>query len=401
MMECESCGTLQRLPPAHEKTAVQCVTCDSELERTTGRSTVAALGIAITAFLVFIPANTLPFLQTSVLNQTRTSYIVSGAGGMFIDGWPVLGVFIFFVTILAPFLRFGFVVAVLTTIRTRYRPEWLGPMFRWANWLETWCMTDVLLLGLWVSYARLAATVSIELQTGGKCFIAVGLCTLFLTATLDKRTVWNKILRDERDSDDIGMHPVACMACERVAPSSRIGTPCPRCRLRLRARKPQSVSRASALTLASVLLYIPANLYPMATLPIGIHQVTYTVLGGVIDLVESHLLGLAALVFCASFLIPFLKLAGLGWCIVSVLRGSTKALKAKTHLYHLVDVVGRWSMVDPLVLACFVPVTQFNAAIASRAEPAALAFTGVVYLTVVAARSFDPRLMWDPARAHA
>jgi paraquat-inducible protein A len=252
-----------------------------------------------------------------------------------------------------------------------------------------------------VCYARLQATVSIELESGGRYFVAVGLCTLFLSATLDKRTVWAAILDEVHDPAKIGSHPVACISCERVAPASAIGTHCPRCRLLLRARKPQAVSRTAALTLASLILYIPANVFPMATLPIGLHQVTYTVLGGVIDLIDAHLMGLAALVFCASFLIPFLKLASLGWCVSSVLVRSTHALKTKTRLYRLVDVIGRWSMVDPLVLACFVPVTQFNVAISSRAEPAALAFTAVVYLTIVAARAFDPRLMWDPTRAPA
>jgi paraquat-inducible protein A len=136
----------------------------------------------------------------------------------------------------------------------------------------------------------------------------------------------------------------------------------------------------------------------MVTLPIHYALVSYTVMGGVIDLIDARMLGLALIVFVASFAIPLLKLVGLVWCISSVLRRSRRRLRLKTKLYHLVDAVGRWSMVDPLVIACFVPVTQYNTALASRAEPAAPAFTAVVLLTVVAARAFDPRLMWDAAR---
>ena len=79
------------------------------------------------------------------------------------------------------------------------------------------------------------------------------------------------------------------------------------------------------------------------------------------------------------------------------MRGSARALRTKTRLYHVVEEVGRWSMVDPFVIACFVPVMQYNNLIYGRAEPAATPFTLVVVLTIIAARCFDPRRMWDAA----
>ncbi|MBC7793121.1 MAG: paraquat-inducible protein A, partial [Clostridia bacterium] len=245
--------------------------------------------------------------------------------------------------------------------------------------------------------ARLAGTVSTTLEDGGVCLIVVGLLTMWLQATLDVSTVWRKILPEQ----DVEGHAVCCGVCERVMPARLLGEDCERCGARVRVRKPQSISRAAALTFASLLFYIPANLLPMATLPVGLKQMSYTVLGGVIDLVEVRLVGLAALVFAASFLIPFLKLIGLSWCIYSAARKVTTHLKFKTKLYHAVELLGRWSMVDPLVLACFVPVTQYNTAIGGRVEPAAPAFTAVVVLTVIAAKAFDPRLMWDAMRSRA
>jgi paraquat-inducible protein A len=121
------------------------------------------------------------------------------------------------------------------------------------------------------------------------------------------------------------------------------------------------------------------------------------VLGGVVDLARSHLLGLALLVFGASFAIPLLKMVGLTWCIVSVLRRSNRNLVGKTWAYRIIEEIGRWSMVDPLTIACFVPVLHFNALIDGRAEPAATPFAAVVILTTLASKCFDPRLMWDAA----
>ena len=124
-------------------------------------------------------------------------------------------------------------------------------------------------------------------------------------------------------------------------------------------------------------------------------------LEGVLDLANAKLPGLALIVFTASFAIPIAKLAGLSWCVGSVLRRSDTHLRAKTRAYRFVEEIGRWSMVDPFVIACFVPVTQYNSLLYGRAELAAPFFTGVVILTMIAADQFDPRLMWDAARRRA
>lgn len=394
MIECASCGTIQRAPEAQRNEVLQCVTCDSELERASGRSIRASFAIALSALLMFIPANTLPFMSTHVLDASRTSYLVTSLVAVNNDGWTVLAGLIGFVILVAPLLRMLSLIVVLGALLMKERPAWLGPLFRWSQWFNGWAMLDVMLIAIWVSYARLKETVSTTLEDGGICLIVVGLLTMWLAATLDVATVWRKILPEE----DVEGLAVSCSVCERVMPARMLGENCARCGHRVRVRKPQAVSRAAALTVASFLLYIPANLFPMATLPINLKQVSYTVLGGVIDLVEVRLIGLALLVFTASFAIPFLKLAGLAWCIFSAARRSQTHLKLKTKLYHAVEALGRWSMVDPLVLACFVPVTQYNTAIGGRVEPAAPAFTAVVILTVIAAKAFDPRLMWDAIR---
>ncbi len=393
---CPDCGMLQHMPPAPHPGVVKCVNCRSLLENTHGRSATAALACAASALLLLVPANLAPFLTTSVLGVSRQSVLASSAVAMQKDGWPLLGLFIFLFVVVAPFARFGLLTAVLGLVRLDRRPAWRGRAFRYANLLQTWAMPDVFLLGLVVAYARLKASISVEVGWGALCFIAVGVLALLTRATLDKGRVWEAILpqADPAGGPD-GL--ITCTSCDWLAPAHAAGQPCPRCEARLYARKPESVGRATALTLAALLFYLPANLLPLATLPIGLTPTRYTVLQGVIDLIQANLWGLAALVFCASFAIPFLKLAGMGWCLHSVWRGSSRHLRGKTRLFHIVEEIGRWSMVDPFVIACFVPVMQYNALIYGRAEPAATPFAMVVVMTMLATRCFDPRLMWDAA----
>ncbi len=356
-----------------------------------------ALSCAASAFLLLFPANLAPFLTTSIVGVSRQSVLASSAMAMQKDGWPLLGLVIFLFVVAFPFVRFGLLSAVLGALQLGRRPPWLGRAFRYANLLQTWAMPDVFLLGLIVAYARLKSSISVEVGLGAISFIAVGVLALLTRAALDKGAVWAAILaQPEVDGRDGTV--LTCTSCDWLAPAHQAGDACPRCASTLHARKPEAIGRASALTLAGLLFYLPANLLPLATLPIGITPTRYTVLQGVIDLGQAHLWSLALLVFCASFAIPLFKLAGMGWCIASVLRRSDRRLRSKTRVYHLVEEIGRWSMVDPFVIACFVPVMQYNELIYGRAEAAATPFTMVVLMTMLATRCFDPRLMWDAAR---
>ena len=392
---CPNCGEVQAIGAVGRWTAVSCAVCKSELERSNGRSLPFALACSASVFLLLIPANLLPFLTTAVLGVSRHSRLISSATAMWGDGWPLLAIVIGLFVVVLPVVRFGFLTLVLGTLQLGRRPEWLGRAFRFANGLQQWAMPDVFLLGLWVAYARLAGTISVTVGAGGVCFILAGALSLLTRAALDRAAIW-RMIGEERALEP-GAAKSSCLACDLVVPAADEGRPCPRCSQKIASREPDAVARAMALTLAGMIFYIPANVFPIATLPIGLHPTQYNVLEGVIDLAQAKLLALALLVFTASFAIPLLKLAGLSYCLLSVLRRSTRRLVFKTRVYRVVEEVGRWSMIDPFVIACFVPVMQYNDLIYGRAEPAAPAFATVVVMTMIAAKAFDPRLMWDAA----
>jgi paraquat-inducible protein A len=399
VIACRDCGAFQTAPRRSAQALVTCFHCDSQLERRTGRRISAALALAATTFLLLIPANLLPFLSTTVLGASRQSYLVSSFTAMWRLDWPLLAIIIGLFVVVFPLIRFGLLTVVLSLVCLGRRPPWLGVMFRWSNRLQPWAMPDVFLLGLWVAYARLSATVTTILEPGALCFIGAGLAALFTRAVLDKAAVWRAI---EPQTAVSPARPeafcVSCPSCDLVIACDE-GERCPRCAARLSARVPGALPISVALTLAGLIFYLPANIYPIATIPIGLKPTGYTVLGGVLDLLQARLFGLALLVFAASFAIPFIKLIGLSWCIASVLIRSRRWLPAKTKTFRVIEEIGRWSMVDPFVIAVFVPVTQFNAAISSSADEAAPFFTLVVVLTIIAAQAFDPRLMWDAARS--
>jgi paraquat-inducible protein A len=187
-----------------------------------------------------------------------------------------------------------------------------------------------------------------------------------------------------------------CLICLATNPCDR--RRCERCRGSLHARTPRSIQRTVALGLAAMALYVPANVLPiMITDQFG-QRSENTIICGVLELWDLGSYPVAVVILIASVLIPLGKLAALAFLCWAATRmpvpshGNSRQLAA---LYRTADLVGKWSMVDVFVVALLVALIQLGGVISVRPGTAALAFSSVVILTMLAVESFDPRLMWD------
>jgi len=185
------------------------------------------------------------------------------------------------------------------------------------------------------------------------------------------------------------------MACPHCGLVQEPAEHCPRCRSRLHHRKPDSLTRSWALLLAAAISYIPANLLPVMITSSLTGTERDTIMSGVIYFWTSGSEGLAALIFTVSILIPLLKLGSLSFLAVSIHLRSERSVHQRAKLFRIVELVGRWSMLDVFVVALMVGLVQFSNLAIIEAGPAAAMFGGVVVLTMLAAHSFDPRLIWD------
>lgn len=190
---------------------------------------------------------------------------------------------------------------------------------------------------------------------------------------------------------------LSCSACGLLcAPARKAGVcHCPRCGARLHLRKPNSIARTWAFLIAAYILYIPANLLPIMETRSLFGEQGDTIMSGVVFLWLSGSWPLALVVFCASIVVPMLKLLSLTMLVVSVQRRSSWQPRQRAALYRFVDLVGRWSMLDIYVVTLLVALVQLKTFAAIQAGPGAIAFGAVVVLTLLSANSFDPRFIWD------
>jgi len=191
---------------------------------------------------------------------------------------------------------------------------------------------------------------------------------------------------------------VSCHDCHllsRRGPDSGQVSTCPRCGATLEPRKPDSIRRTWALLIAAAIFYIPANVLPMTvTTSLGNTQ-SDTIMSGVIYFLLHGSPEIAVVIFIASIFVPVLKLIILAYLLVSVQRKSRWRPRDRNQLYRIVEAIGRWSMTDVYVVTILVALVKLGVIVNIDAGPAAVYFACVVVISILAAESFDPRLIWD------
>jgi paraquat-inducible protein A len=191
---------------------------------------------------------------------------------------------------------------------------------------------------------------------------------------------------------------VSCHDCGHLASVSEARS-CARCNATLHARLPDSVNRTWALLITAMILYIPANLMPITlTSSLGKTQGD-TIMQGVLYFLSHGEWPIALVIFSASILVPLSKMIAMTYLLISVQRRSPKRRVERTKIYRMVEFVGRWSMIDVFVVTIMVALVKLGALATIRAGSGAIFFCSVVIITMIAAESFDPRLIWDESEA--
>ena len=187
-----------------------------------------------------------------------------------------------------------------------------------------------------------------------------------------------------------------CLVCRLTVRDAKLPrSQCPRCHARLHQRKPHSLAVTAALLSAAAVLYVPANVLPVMDTRTLFDNESDTIMSGVLVLLHSGSWPIAVLVFIASIVVPLLKILALGVLLFTVWRGSPRGRLQRSQLFRMVEFIGRWSMLDVYAISLLATLVQVQSFASIIVGWGAWAFGAVVVLTLLAARSFDERLLWD------
>jgi paraquat-inducible protein A len=408
LRRCHDCDLLVELGALPPRATARCVRCGALLAANKADPARRALSLHLAALVLWCVSNAFPFMTLRLEGREQRSVLLSGALNLYRDGLGELALLVVLFVVVFPLGKILINLAVLFSLYMSRRPPWLARLFRFVETLRPWAMTEVFLLGVLVAYAKLLDIADIEIGPSMIAFVLLIIAVAAADSAFHPVDVWTHV-KQVRSAplsvvDRRGL--VACHACQLVvrmpehAHADGVESRCPRCGAAVHRRKPNSLSRAWALAIAAAILYIPANLYPVMTVISFGKGDPSTILGGVKELFLHGMWPLALIVFFASVAVPVLKLVGLVSLLVSVQRRSNRRLRDRTVLYRIVESVGRWSMIDIFMLSILVALVRLDAIATIAPGAGAISFAGVVVLTMFAAMSFDPRLIWDAAGAN-
>jgi paraquat-inducible protein A len=387
--------------------AAQCARCPTTVHRTRVHSRDRTLALTLTALVLLVIMSTTTLMTVETAGIQHHADLLSGPAELIRRNMAPLGAVVVFVTLLAPLVRLVGTLYVLVRMHEAKPPRHLRRVFVIVEQLRPWSMIEVFVFGVFVAYVKLGDLVQIGLGAGVYALLGLTMILVWADGRLDREAVWRRL--DRRGEAERAVDPkswgrgtagaVGCETCGLVSVPRSDHPRCPRCTAVQHRRKPNSIARTWALVIAAAILYIPANYYPVLTVvQLGAGSPA-TIIGGVRELVESGMYPLAALVFFASIAVPMLKLIGLSIMLVATQTGRSGWLRDRTRLYHIVRFIGRWSMIDIFMESLLGALVKFGSVVTIEPGFGAVAFCGVVILTMFAAETFDPRLMWDSAAA--
>jgi paraquat-inducible protein A len=404
LIACEHCGNINHLPTLVHGDLCTCPRCDSVLWRHSRLATSHWLALAIAAAILFVVANLYPVARLSVQGMTSDASLIDAVTITWQQGRVAVAIMTCLAGFLFPLFQLLLLLWVLVPLARRRLPIGFRTTMRLLAWLDPWCMVPVFLLGAVVAVVKLREMAAVSPELG---LIAFGMLVMLLTilTRLSPQRIWrlaeeDGTVRSHLAAPAPGCVLVGCEACGQVQPLPADEDPetahhCCRCGSSLHRRKPNSMGRTWALLMGATVLYIPANVLPVMTITTLFGPTDHTILGGVIELWTSGSWDIAIIVFVASIAVPMIKMLSLALLAWRVQFRHTSHLKQRTRLYEMVEVIGQWSMLDIFVVILLAALADFRGLMEVTAADGAAAFGVVVILTMLAAKSFDPRRAWD------
>ena len=358
---CHECGLKVRVPLLDNKHKALCPRCGYKLtsHRIDGDARISAY--AITALLFLLLSLPFEFIEFSAGGKTQTMSIPTGLIILMESHYVALAILesLFILFIPALIICSVLVLQGLKDIRAESRLA--AQLVRSIFTLLPWSMAEIFLISVLVSLIKIVSLADISLGYSFYCF-----CLFVIFNTLMLKNLDEYQLKKRHGS---------------------ITTAAP-------LRKVHSVQHTWAFLMTAILFYIPANFWPiMETNVLGRTELS-TIMGGVIHLWGSGSYPIAAIIFIASVVVPVAKLIIICWLNAAIGSGRLHKPEQKIFWYRVTEFIGKWSMVDVFVVAILVSLVQLGGAMTILPGPAAIAFSGVVIATMLAANSFNPTLIW-------
>ncbi|AIF98447.1 PqiA family integral membrane protein [Alteromonas australica] len=345
-----------------------CPVCHHTLIAYKHNGTEKVLAFAFSALMFLLLSLPFNFLTFKASGQKHSIDLPSGITVLIEHDYLSLAIITSLATVLLPgAVLIGLIVLALAQLNN-HKPFYLPRVFQLVKALLPWSMAEIFLVGTLVSLIKITELADVSIGMSFYAFIGFSAFTAISIAQFDttRFALWLR---------------------QGEAPSPKPLS---------QAQANASIQRTWALLFTACLLYIPANVLPIMYTELFGQETPNTIIGGVISLWESGSYPVALIILIASVIVPVAKIIILAWLNYSVQRQKTNSQLLRVRYYRATEAIGRWSMIDVFVVAVLVALIQMGNTLSIYPGQAALAFCAVVFVTMIAAMTFDSRLIWQP-----
>ncbi|MBU2898862.1 paraquat-inducible protein A [Vibrio hepatarius] len=366
-----------------------CPRCGIHLYRGGSPSLSGNLAIAIACLLLYVPSHFFAFISIRLFGVMIPATLPSGILTLYDEGFVFLSLLILFCSSIAPFLLCFSVVAAHLALQFN-NIRILKYALYTIKHLKVWVMIDVFLVSIAISCFKLQDYSDIHMGIGLYGFVLLQLMTVLLVTRVSVHGYWEKF-RTEL-SYHFNKKELHCLHCHLSQPTNNL---CVRCKQPISRRKSRSIQKTWAYIVAATIVIFPANLVPISILITNGRRIEDTIFSGVVSLLKSDMWGIALIIFIASIIVPVAKILGLSYLLLSIKFKRRMFRRQRMTIYFIIKWIGRWSMMDLFVICIMMTVIDRGQILDFTPGFGAVAFGLVVLLTMFAAESIDPRLIWD------
>lgn len=375
-VQCHECALKVKLPELQENQKAQCPRCGYTLSTVHRNAVERIIAFAITALIFLLASLPFNFLSFSSNGLENHFAVISSFFVLIDNNYHILALIELLTIFAIPSVVLLSVIYLLVPMKKGLYPKHGRRILDIVFKLLPWSMVEIFLIGTLVSLIKIIAMADIALGLSFYAFVLFTLSMTLVVLHIDKRQLY-QLLTQVESAHNIeiqqSQHKIA-----RIDPTSQA----------------LSVQKTWALLITAIILYIPANAYPIMTTRLLGQDDPSTIIGGVILLWHLGSYPIAIIIFIASVLVPVAKILVLVWLNYSVQKQSDRLSLKRVKWYRMAEFVGRWSMIDVFVVIILASLIQLGPAMSITPGIATLAFSGVVVVTMLAAMSFEPQLIW-------
>lgn len=392
-VHCHECDLVVSLPLLKTNEKASCPRCGFLLTAIHKNAVERIIALSITAIIFLIATLPFDFLAFKANGLENKFTLIQSFSFLFSKGYSSLVIIEIFTIFAIPLLILSSLIYLLVCLKRQELPIHARKLMNLIFSLLPWAMVEIFVVGVLVSLIKIMSMADVSV---GPSFIALILFALFMTIVIlhiDKHQFYQLL-------DEIESHSNHEIQTKELTETRLNNDSINHKQNQDTLNSSKSIQQTWALIITAVILYIPANVLPIMTTTVLGQDEPSTIFGGVVLLWHLGSYPIAIVIFIASVAVPIAKFIVLAWLNYSVQKGHHTLTAERIKFYRIAEFIGRWSMVDVFVVIILASLIQLGNTMSIYPGSATLAFSGSVVITMFAAMTFEPKLIWQASPNH-